>query len=101
IAGWIATRVVGQFSADHLLGLLGRVVAILLIIQLLLGGLAFFATRMKQGPSLLATFAPSAHVVIGALLLACLVSLTVVSYKGLSEPKKQDGPRLQNESVLA
>ncbi|MCH7924908.1 MAG: hypothetical protein IIC51_05185, partial [Planctomycetes bacterium] len=91
----------GQFASDHLLGLLGRVVAILLIIQLLLGGLAFVSTRLMHGPSLLATLAPSAHVLIGALLLACMVSLTFVSYKGLSQPKTQNGPRRQNESVLA
>ncbi|MCH7993183.1 MAG: COX15/CtaA family protein [Planctomycetes bacterium] len=101
VVGWIAMWVVGQFASGHLLGLLGRVAAILLIIQLLLGGLAFVATRLMHGPSLLATLAPSAHVLIGALLLACMVSLTFVSYKGLSQPKTQNGPRLQNESVLA
>ena len=101
IVGWIAMWVVGQFGADHLLGLFGRMVAILLIIQLLVGGLTFVATRLMQGPSLLATFAPTAHVALGALLLACIVSLTFVSYKGLSQPKTQDGSRLQNESVLA
>lgn len=101
IVGWIATWVVGQFTTDHLLGLLGRVMAILLIIQLLLGSVAFVATRLTQGPPLLATLVPSAHVAFGALLLACIVAMTFVSYKGLSEPKTQDGPRLQNESVLA
>lgn len=101
IIGWIAMWVIGRFGSDHLLGLLGRATVILLILQLLLGGLAFVATRLTHGPSPLATFAPSAHVAFGALLLACIVSLTFVSHKGSSQPKTQDEPRLKNESVLA
>ncbi len=89
LVGWIAMWVMGQQSGPRLFVLLGRVLAVLMAIQLLLGGAAFLVTVMGASKSALLLWAvPTAHVVVGALLLVSMVMLTMCAYHLLRPAKR-------------
>ncbi len=78
LVGWIVMWVVGQHPRRDLLGGLGRMLAVLIVTQLMLGGLALLVTTMgviKDGP--MVWMVPSAHVAVGALMLATTLLLTL------------------------
>lgn len=84
LVGWIVMWVVGQHPGRDLLGGLGRVLAVLIVVQLLLGGLTLLVTTMgviKEG--MLVWIVPSAHVAVGALMLSTTVLLTVSVHRRL------------------
>lgn len=92
VTGWIAMWIMGQRPGRHLLTRFGRVLAGLMVIQLLLGGAAFAVTVM--GISLASAWQwiiPSAHVGVGALLFACLVLVTLYTY-GILRPAPESTP---------
>ena len=101
LVGWIAMWVVGQYSGEELLGLLGRVLAFAIVAQLLLGGLAFLVTVLKvvrDGPML--WFVPSAHVAVGAILLATTVLLTLSTYRRLYAVEHHNGATAATGAAL-
>lgn len=84
LVGWIAMWVAELDSAPRLLRRLGWTVAALLVVQLLLGGLAFSVTFTAGGwSSLVLWAAPSAHVGTGALLLAAVVLVALCVFRFL------------------
>lgn len=90
LVGWLAMWVIGQHSVRTLPGFLGRALAGLFVAQLLLGGLTFLVV-MLGGPwaEWVRWSVPSAHVVVGALLVSCAAVLCLASYQ-LLEPA-EDG----------
>jgi len=92
LVGWIAMWVVGQHPANDLIGLLGRVVGVGIAVQLLLGGLTLLVTVMKViHGAVWVWLLPSAHVAVGAILLASMLLLTLVTHRRLVEREKQNG----------
>jgi len=92
LVGWIAMWVVGQYSGQDLLGVLGRVLAFGIVTQLLLGGLTFLVTVLKVvGDGPMVWFVPSAHVAVGAILLATSVLLTLSVYHRLYTVEPHNG----------
>ena len=82
IVGWTAMWVMGQHPGRHLLSRLGQAVAALMLTQLFLGGASFVVVVMGASKSPFILWAvPSAHVAVGALLLASMVLLTLSSYR--------------------
>jgi heme a synthase len=92
ILGWAAFWMLGEYPRDAILGKLGRALGVLLITQLLLGGGAFIVVVMGGAWSPFLMWAvPSAHVLVGAAILACMVMTTFSSYHLLCEaPEHQD-----------
>ncbi len=102
LVGWIAMWVVGQFSGEDLLGVLGRVLAFAIVAQLLLGGLTFLVTVLKvAGDGPMVWFVPSAHVAVGAVLLATTVLLTLSSYRRLYTVERHDSATTATEAALS
>ncbi len=95
ILGWAAFWMLGEYPRDAILGKLGRVLAALLVIQLLLGGGAFIVVVMGgQWSAFLMWAVPSAHVLAGAAILACMVMTTLCSYHLLRSEATQPGVRM-------
>lgn len=85
VVGWAAMWVMGS-GGKHLLVRLGRMIAILMVVQLLLGGFAFTVTVMGgQWSSFVLWAVPSAHVAVGALLFSSMVLTTLCAYR-MSKP---------------
>ena len=81
LAGWIAIWIMGRCSGPHLLAWLGRCVALLMVLQLLLGGFTYTFTVMGVPASPFVQWVvPTAHVGVGALLFALLVMVTLNTY---------------------
>jgi len=81
LLGWMSFWILGEYSQDPILGMLGRVLAGLLVAQLFLGGGAFVVVAMGAKWSPFVMWAvPSAHVLVGAAILACIVMTTLCSY---------------------
>lgn len=93
LLGWMAMSVLGRRACGeqqsgegrpagrHPLTWLGRAMAVLLVLQLMLGGTAFTVTLMGGRWSPFVQWAvPSAHVAVGAVLLACAVLVTMITY---------------------
>ncbi len=93
LLGWTAMWVIGRHPRRHLLTWLGRTMAVLLVLQLLLGGFTFTVTVMGGRWSPFFQWAvPSAHVAIGALLLVCSVLVTLSTYHLLRPVSQAEGP---------
>lgn len=102
LVGWIAMWVVGQYSGADLLGMLGRVLAVAIVAQLILGGLTFLVTVLKvarDGP--MVWFVPSAHVAVGAVLLATIVLLTLGTYRRLYTVERHNGATAATGAALS
>jgi cytochrome c oxidase assembly protein subunit 15 len=77
---WAAMWALEQYPHQALLAKLGRAMAVLVGLQMVLGGLAFLVTVMGgEWPATLRWAAPSAHVLVGAMLLACSLLMTLSS----------------------
>ena len=82
--GWIAMWIMGSQAGPRVLGRLAQAVGVLMVVQLMLGGMAFVVVSTGVSHSALLQWAlPSAHVLVGALLLASMVLLTVCAYQML------------------
>ncbi len=80
ILSWMAMWTLEQYPHVPLLVKLGRWLAVLVGLQMILGGLAFLVTVMGgHWFAMLRWAAPSAHVAVGALLLACVLLMTLGS----------------------
>jgi len=87
VVGWITMWVLEQYSQNTVLRRLGQGLAVTLTLQLLLGGAAFLVVVMGGNwPYLLVWGVPSAHVVVGALMLADLVLLSIAARHVLVTP---------------
>ena len=94
VLGWLAMWIMEQYSTQPLFPALGMGLAALVGLQMLLGGLALLVVMMgPQGSAFMKWAAPSAHVLVGALLLACVLLLTLCSHKLLRPPVSQEAPR--------
>lgn len=93
LVGWLSMWVIGQHPARTLPGFLGRALAGLFVAQLMLGGLTFLVV-MIGGPwaEWVRWSVPSAHVVVGALLVSCAALLCLTCYR-LLQPA-EDGHSL-------
>ena len=82
LVGWIAMSAMGIHSAGRRSVQLGRIIAGLVAVQLLLGGAAF-SVKVMGGPwsALVVLAVPTAHVAVGALLLASLLALTMLTFR--------------------
>ena len=80
VLSWLAMWVLEQYSHLALLTKLGRSLAVLVGLQVILGGFAFLVTVMGgDWPVTVRWAAPSAHVAVGAMLLACTLLMTLSS----------------------
>ena len=94
LAGWVFIRVTGSYA--HIAGLLrpAIVLIILLGIQLFLGLGSFWIraiTRDAVQPQPAAILITTAHVAIGALVLAACLILMLQSFRRLTLPEKVAG----------
>lgn len=82
LIGWIAMWLIGSLGRGQLAGQFGRIYAILMVLQLFLGGTTLIVTVMGATRSpLMRWAAPTAHVAVGALLLACSVLTVLAAYR--------------------
>jgi len=80
VLSWVAMWALEQYPHLALLAKLGRILAVLVGLQMILGGLAFLVTVMGgDWPATVRWAAPSAHVLVGAMLLACILLMTLSS----------------------
>jgi hypothetical protein len=81
---FVAMWALDQFPQQRMLCALGRYLAALVGFQLLLGAFAFFVVVMIGGKTgIWSWLIPSLHVLVGALILACTVVMTALSYRVL------------------
>lgn len=90
LVGWIAMWIIGQLSAKHLLGMLGRILGALMACQLLAGAFAFVVVSMNAvtAPSV-RWLVPTLHVAIGALLLVVCLLVTMCTYHMLEDARRR------------
>ncbi len=82
VLGWVVMWALEQYPQLELLTKFGRALAVLIGMQMILGGLAFLVTVMGgEWPTMLRWAAPSAHVAVGAMLLACSLLMTLSSHR--------------------
>ena len=82
LVGWIVIWVVGQHPGRDLMETLSWLLGGLMVVQLMLGGVAWVVTVAGGVRSpLLIWLIPSAHVAVGALLLGSCVLLTLCAYR--------------------
>ena len=80
VLSWLAMWVLEQCPHLALLTKLGRALAVLVGLQVILGGFAFLVTVMGgDWPATVRWAVPSAHVAVGAILLACTLLMTLSS----------------------
>lgn len=96
LVGWIVIWVMGQHPGRDLVETLSWLLGGLMVVQLMLGGVAWVVT-VAGGvrSSLLVWLIPSAHVAVGALLLGSCVLLTLCAYRmfrGVSLPLEAPRP---------
>ncbi|MFQ5591076.1 MAG: hypothetical protein ACE5HE_07940 [Phycisphaerae bacterium] len=91
LVGWVAMWVMAQYSDHSLLAALGRVVAILIVAQLLTGGLTLVVTLGNVSVAdIVRWVVPSVHVCLGALLLVASLLLTMCVHRFLVAPTAQE-----------
>jgi heme A synthase len=82
--GWVSMWILGQHAGRPQLGRWAKSLAFLMVVQLLLGGTALIVVLVPSAWSSFVQWAiPSLHVAIGALLLACMVLLTISVHRFL------------------
>ena len=78
ILSWLTMWTLEQYSRLQPLSFLGKSLAVLIALQMVLGGAAFLIRVMGlKGSGFITTVAPSAHVAVGALMLACTALIAV------------------------
>lgn len=93
VLGWLTMWIMEQYPNLPLFPFLGKTLAALLGLQLVLGGLALLVVMLgPEFSAFLRWAAPSAHVLVGAMLLACVLLLTLCSHKLLQPPTAQFAP---------
>jgi len=86
LVGWVVLWVIGNYPGRGLIEMLGWALGVLMTIQLLLGGTALIVTYMAPAPGgSLYWVIPSAHVAVGAMVLACSVMLTLTVHRLLNK----------------
>jgi len=91
LAAWLSMWVIGRFPTGSLPNTLGRIVLVLVTVQLFLGVGAYVATQIpgfgggEPWGRTVAWLLPSLHVLVGALLLAATVGLSVSLPRTLRE----------------
>ena len=86
VLSWLAMWVMEQYGGNALLSRLGRTLAVLIGLQMILGGFSFLVTVMGVNASGFIGWAlPSTHLLVGAMILACVLSLTMAGYRVLRE----------------
>ncbi len=99
VLSWLAMWVMEQYGESALLLRLGRTLALLIGLQMILGGFSFLVTVMGVNASGFVGWAlPSTHVLVGAMILACVLSLTMAGYRVLREA---DATALQTDARSA
>jgi len=82
--GVLTFWILEHYEGVPMLAWLGRALVLLIGVQIFLGGGALLVTVMGQNwPKFIDWSVPSAHVVVGAILLACTVVITLCGYKVL------------------
>lgn len=101
MVGWVAMWVIAQPASLRPLVALGWSLAILIILQLMLGGVTLIVTVMGgwQGGAVVWAV-PSAHTAVGALLLATLVMTTLAAYRLERAPQAAGDARSKAVPVL-
>lgn len=92
---WLTMWTLEQYPRLQPLSFLGKSMAVLIALQMVLGGAAFLIRVMGGNwPGWIATLAPTAHVAVGALMLACTALLMLSGYQRLtsSETKTMQPP---------
>ncbi|MBI1824862.1 MAG: COX15/CtaA family protein [Planctomycetes bacterium] len=85
LLGWISMWVIEQYAGSPLLLRLGRWLAALIGLQLMLGGFAFLVVVMEADlGTTLRWLVPAGHAAVGALLFGCLTSLYFGALRFLS-----------------
>jgi cytochrome c oxidase assembly protein subunit 15 len=80
--GWVSLWVIGQHSLRHPIGALGVSLGGLVAVQLLFGGVAWLVTLpAARMPGFLVWAVPTAHTMVGALILVGSVLLTLCVYR--------------------
>lgn len=80
--GWLTMWVMEQYPNRPLFPILGKMLAVLLAVQLVLGGMALLVVMVgNEFSEFLKWAAPSAHVLVGAMLLACVLLITLCAHK--------------------
>lgn len=84
VVGWLAMWVMGQHPNRPLLARPARVLALLMVLQLCLGGVTFVVTMMpaRQAPGW-AWLLPTLHTAVGALILAATTVVCVAVHQFL------------------
>lgn len=102
LLGWIAMWTLEQFSNHPLLLRIGRWLGTLLGAQMLIGGLTLLVVVMNSGNQTnLKWAAPAAHVLVGAMLLACMGALTILSYRVLTLGVNEGHPASKRSMVTS
>lgn len=85
ILSWLTMWTLEQYPRLRPLSFLGKSMAVLIALQMILGGAAFLIRVMGGNwPGWIVTLAPSAHVAVGALMLACTALLMVGGFLRLA-----------------
>lgn len=94
--GWLAMWLMGIDRHRHILRTLGRVLAVLMTVQLLLGGATFVVTVIGGNWSdFVVWVVPSLHTAVGALMLVCTVLITISGYQFLRLAPQRLGARAE------
>jgi cytochrome c oxidase assembly protein subunit 15 len=81
VLSWLTMWTLEQYPRLQPLAFLGKSMAVMIALQMVLGGAAFLIRVMGGNwPGWIATLAPSAHVAVGALMLACTALLTISGF---------------------
>lgn len=93
VLGWIALWLMGHDGGRSTLARLGRIIAALTAVQLLLGGLTFVVTTMMGTATspLMEWLIPTVHSAVGALILAFMVLTTACTHRMVSPELELDG----------
>lgn len=100
VLGWLTMWVMEQYPNRPLFPMLGKTLAALLATQLVLGGMALLVVMMgEQATGFFQWAAPSAHVLVGAMLLACVLLITLCAHKLLCPAVADEIPSSANMGV--
>lgn len=97
VNGWLAMWVIGLGRPFATAGTLAKIMGALTVVQLMLGGLAWLVTMTGlAGTGWMTWVVPSAHVGVGALLLATLVVLSSL----LNRMVRMPAPREEHNTMV-
>jgi heme a synthase len=92
LVGWVVLWVIGNHPGRDLVETLGWMLGGFMVVQFALGGVALIVVHLAPAPNSFVYWAvPSAHVAVGALLLACSALLTLCAYRMLRAADCKEG----------